>query len=337
MVCPYVRYLSFCGFPEDVRDFSCWSLLGPGSWLIEVSFSSLPVDCCPQVPVRCSKNILWWEIISYIFCTALRACLGHVMQCESHRVLPGRGGGGRGGCSHPAMSSADAISCVVMQSLLAGRTWGGERLSPCVRIKPSPRLVWVIHWGGSGHCWLWVRGQTWELLLQHKAGGCFYKARGHKHPASAFGAAAPEGRSLVQGCELGFLFLAPALLPRHTSPSSSKSQMRGAPTTASAPHVHTGAAWAPLRPFPIWYWLHSDAQPRVGLLSAPGHWCFCLAIDVATGSRRETWALGLHKHNWCSIRKHDTASLWLCQLERHSGGLSAKRGGFNNGDISGNL
>lgn len=30
--------------------------------------------------------------------------------------------------------------------------------------------------------------------------------------------AAPEGRSLVQGCELGFLFLAPALLPRHTSP-----------------------------------------------------------------------------------------------------------------------
>lgn len=23
VVCPYVRYLSFCGFPEDVRDFSC--------------------------------------------------------------------------------------------------------------------------------------------------------------------------------------------------------------------------------------------------------------------------------------------------------------------------
>lgn len=90
--------------------------------------------------------------------------------------------------------------------------------------------------------WLGVRGQTWGLLLQHKAGGCFYKARGHKHPASAFGAAAPEGRSLVQGCELGFLFLAPALMPRHTSPSSSKSQMWGAPTTASAPHVHTGAA-----------------------------------------------------------------------------------------------
>ena len=93
--------------------------------------------------------------------------------------------------------------------------------------------------------WEWsllTGGQAGGLLLQHKAGGCFYKARGHKHPASAFGAAAPEGRSLVQGCELGFLFLAPALLPRHTSPSSSKSQMRGAPTTASAPHVHTGAA-----------------------------------------------------------------------------------------------
>lgn len=40
---------------------------------------------------------------------------------------------------------------------------------------------------------------------------------------------APEEWSLLQGCELGFLFLAPALLPMHTSPSSSKSQVQGAP------------------------------------------------------------------------------------------------------------
>lgn len=100
------------------------------------------------------------------------------------------------------MSSADAVSCVVTQSLLAGRTLGG--LSPCVRIKSITEvsvghpLGWEKSLLTAG--WLEVRGQTWELLLQHEAGGCFYKERGHKHPALLFGAA---GDGCTRGKEPG--------------------------------------------------------------------------------------------------------------------------------------
>lgn len=102
------------------------------------------------------------------------------------------------------MSSADAVSCVVMQSLLAGRTWGGGEAQP-MRQDQTVTQVSVGHplgweWSLLTVGWLGVRGQTWGLLLQHKAGGCFYKARGHKHPASAFEAA---GDGCTRGKEPG--------------------------------------------------------------------------------------------------------------------------------------
>lgn len=73
------------------------------------------------------------------------------------------------------MSSADAVSCVVMQSLLAGRTWGGGEAQPMrqdqtvTQVSVGHPLGWewsLLIVGQGTDLGIAAAAQGWRLLLQ---------------------------------------------------------------------------------------------------------------------------------------------------------------------------